>query len=111
MLALGKSAESEAECSSSVGGRSVGLACVRTGAWPASADAMAPEILINPPVDPFSGRPFVFERLDGRMIVHSVGPNLRDEHGADEPKRWGNDGPDDVGATAWDVAIRRQPPP
>jgi hypothetical protein len=83
----------------------------RTGAWPASADSMAPEILTNPPVDPFSGRPFLFERLDGRLIIHSVGPNLRDEHGAYEPKRWGKGGPDDVGATGWDVAIRRHSPP
>ena len=82
-----------------------------TCAWPASADSMAPEILTNPPVDPFSGRPFVFERLDVRLIIHSVGPNLRDEHGAYEPKHFRNGGPDDVGATAWDVAMRRHLPP
>jgi hypothetical protein len=83
----------------------------KSGAWPASADSMAPEILTDPPLDPFSGRPFVFERRDGRLIVHSVGPNLRDEHGAYEPKRWNNGGHDDVGATAWDVTLRGQPAP
>jgi hypothetical protein len=113
--ALNTSCSAQARYQAELGTTALLLAAERhrrkTGAWPASADSMAPEILANPPVDPFSGRPFVFERRDGQLIVHSVGPNLKDEHGAYEPKRWFNGGPDDVGATAWDVAFRRQPAP
>ncbi len=81
-----------------------------TGHWPASAASLADALRIALPVDPFSGRPFIVEHRDAMLIVHSVGPDLQDDHGAYDPKRWGHGGADDVGATAWDVGQRRQPP-
>ncbi|APW61744.1 hypothetical protein BSF38_03272 [Paludisphaera borealis] len=82
----------------------------KTGSWPESVAAIGPEFLADPPVDPFSGEAYRVERRDGRFLVHSVGPNLKDEHGAFEAKRWLDGGPDDVGTGAWDPALRRRPP-
>jgi len=62
-------------------------------------------LLPDPPVDPFSGEAYRVERRDGRFLVHSVGHNLKDEHGEFDVKRW-PDGPDDVGTEAWDPALR-----
>jgi hypothetical protein len=83
----------------------------RTGAWPESIGAIAPDILSHPPIDPFSGQPYIFKRRDGRLIVYSIGSNGRDQHGAYDPKRRTIEGPDDVGATVWDVALRRRSAP
>jgi hypothetical protein len=81
----------------------------RTGAWPASIAEIDEEILPDPPLDPFTGQPFRMEHRDGRLFIHSIGPNGRDEHGAYEPRKWSTGGPDDVGAIGWDVDLRRQP--
>jgi hypothetical protein len=82
----------------------------KTGKWPASIQEIDPSILPEAPAEPFSGEPFHFEQRDGKLFVYSIGPNGKDEHGAYDPKRWLNGGPDDVGAKAWDVKLRRQPP-
>jgi hypothetical protein len=78
----------------------------RTGEWPESVAAIDRDLLPDPPIDPFSGGPFRIERRDGRFLVHSVGPNLKDERGAFEAKRWLDGGPDAVGTGAWDLALR-----
>lgn len=82
----------------------------RTGNWPASSNAIDPAILPHPPLDPFSGQPFRIERHDGEFLVYSPGPNMKDEHGAFEPRMWMKGGPDDVGTGGWDVSLRRRPP-
>jgi hypothetical protein len=83
---------------------------LRRGDWPGSAAEIDASILPDPPTDPFSGLPYVMEHRDGRFLVHSVGPDHKDDHGDYDPKRWMKGGPDDVGAEAWDVPLRRQPP-
>jgi hypothetical protein len=83
----------------------------KTGAWPASIETIDRGILPSAPVDPFSGKSLRMEHRDGQLLVYSIGPNGRDEHGAYDPNRWLKDGPDDVGAAAWDVPLRRQPAP
>ena len=60
-----------------------------------------------PPVDEFSGKPFCVECEGGRFLIYSIGPNAVDEHGAYNPRMWSNGGPDDAGASAWDVSLRR----
>jgi hypothetical protein len=82
----------------------------RTGQWPASIQEMDPSLLPEAPVDPFTGKPFKIEHRDGQLSIYSLGPNGRDEHGAYDSKRWLNTGPDDVGARAWDVTLRRRAP-
>ena len=56
------------------------------GEWPASIAAIDPDILPNPPIDPFSGQAFRMERRDGQLLIYSIGPNRKDEHGAYDPK-------------------------
>jgi hypothetical protein len=81
----------------------------KSGDWPASIAAIDAEILPAPPVDPFSGQAFRMEHRAGQIVIYSVGPNGKDEHGAFDPKRWQSGGPDDVGAVAWDVELRGRP--
>jgi hypothetical protein len=78
----------------------------KTGDWPASIASIDRSILPRAPLDPFTGRAFQMERHDGQVVVYSVGPNLKDEHGAEQAKRGNNRGPDDVSARMWDVSLR-----
>jgi hypothetical protein len=81
-----------------------------TGKWPASIDEIDPTILPEAPADPFCGKPFHVAYRNGQFFVYSIGPNGKDEHGEFDPKRWLNGARDDIGAKAWDVDRRRQPP-
>jgi hypothetical protein len=82
----------------------------RSGTWPTTIEAIAPDILAITPVDPFSGKPFRMERRDGQLFMYSVGPNRKDEHGDLALKRVNMGGPDAFGGSLWDVSMRRQPP-
>ena len=83
---------------------------LETGSWPASIESIDPEILPDPPVDPFSGRPFRLLHEDGQFVIYSVGANGRDERGDYAPKEWRTGKHDDVGARGWDILLRRLPP-
>ncbi len=80
----------------------------RTGAWPDSVAAIDASILGDPPLDPFTEQPYHIEHRDGRLFVYSLGPNLRDEHGDYNVRKWGTSATDqdDVGAIGWDVELR-----
>ena len=82
----------------------------KTGAWPASIAAIDRGILPIAPLDPFTGEPFRMEHHDEQLSIYTIGPNGKDEHGQYEPKKWSVGGPDDAGARAWDVSLRRQAP-
>jgi hypothetical protein len=62
-----------------------GLACrlhkSRTGAYPESLEALVPGILKEVPVDPFTGKPFVYRREGKGIIVYSLGSNEKDDGG------------------------------
>ena len=113
--ALGMSGLAHARYEAQLGATAMLLAAERHriahGEWPETIDAIDPSILDETPADPFSGDPYLMERAEGRLLIHSIGPNARDDHGAFDPKRWSIDGPDDVGAIGWDVPRRRRPPP
>jgi hypothetical protein len=83
---------------------------LRHGDWPSSIDAIDRDLLPHVPLDPFSGEVFLIHRPEHRWIVSSIGPNGKDDGGADEPRRWNQGGPDDVGTIAWDVLQRKQAP-
>ena len=81
-----------------------------TGAWPSSIAGIDPEILPDPPLDPYTGEPYRLEHADGRLRVYSLGPNRRDEHGSYDAKKWGKiPTDDDVGTFAYDPDLRGRP--
>ncbi len=55
------------------------------GQYPESLDALVPDILPEVPLDPFDGKPLRYVRSDERVAVYSVGTNLQDDGGDDQP--------------------------
>lgn len=62
-----------------------GLACrlykSRNGSYPESLEALMPDILAEVPIDPFTGKPFVYRREGEGFIVYSLGSNEKDDGG------------------------------
>ena len=62
-----------------------GLACrlykSRMGRYPDSLEALVPDFLAGIPVDPFTGKPFVYRREGEGFIVYSLGSNQKDDGG------------------------------
>jgi hypothetical protein len=81
----------------------------KTGKWPTTVKEIDPSILPDPPADPYTGKSFRIEHRDGQLVIYSLGPNGKDEHGEYDLKRFNNGESDDVGARAWDVNLRRRP--
>jgi hypothetical protein len=110
--ALNASGTAHARYQGALGAMAVLLAAERhrrrMGDWPASIATIDPDLLPDPPVDPFSSQAFRMERRDGQFVVYSIGPNRKDEHGAFDRRRHMDGGLDDVVAAAWDVALRAQ---
>jgi hypothetical protein len=78
----------------------------KTGHWPSSFDSFDRTILPEVPLDPMSGKPYLSFQKDGRIVIYSVGLNLQDEKGANDPKN-PTGTPDDIAATAWDAEHRK----
>jgi hypothetical protein len=62
-----------------------GLACrlykSRTGRYPERLETLVPGILSEVPIDPFTGKPFVYRREGEGFIVYSLGSNEKDDGG------------------------------
>jgi hypothetical protein len=114
MPALSRASDALSRYAGELGSTAILIAAERhrlkTGAWPTTIDAIDSNILSSAPSDPYSGQPYRMERRGGRLIVYSLGPNGKDEHGEYDPKKWGNGLVDDVGGSVWDIPLRRQPP-
>jgi hypothetical protein len=114
MPAMSSASHAHSRYQSELGATVIVLAAERirrkTGRWPASIAAIDRAILPTPPSDPFSGQTFRMEHRDGQLLIYSIGPNRLDEHGVYDAKGWPQKGPDDVGSSAWDKGLRRQPP-
>lgn len=81
-----------------------------TGEWPASVEDIDPDILFEPPHDPYTGEPYRMTHADGRLRIYSLGPNRKDEGGAYDLKKWTKKvGEDDVGTFAYDPELRGRP--
>ena len=63
------------------------------GTYPETLDVLAPGLLADAPVDPFSGRAFHYRREGGGFVLYSIGANARDESGVNADT---TGGPDDV---------------
>jgi hypothetical protein len=63
----------------------IGIACKMhknaNGAFPGNTDLLSPGILKEIPLDPFTGKPFIYRLQDTGFIVYSLGSNLRDDGG------------------------------
>lgn len=57
---------------------------LENGEYPESFAALDPEVLEEIPLDPFSNRPFHYERRDDGFLIYSVGKNGRDDRANDE---------------------------
>ncbi|WP_337173374.1 hypothetical protein [Paludisphaera sp.] len=83
-----------------------------TGKWPASVADIDPDILPDPPLDPYTGEPYRMHHADGLLKIHTLGPNKRDEGGAYDFAKWRHKeklGRDDVGTYAHDPERRGRP--
>jgi hypothetical protein len=62
-----------------------GLACKiyrnKTGHYPENLEALVPDILPEIPIDPFTGKPLVFKRQSGKLLIYSLGSNQKDDGG------------------------------
>lgn len=65
-----------------------------SGAYPESLYELRLKHFEELPLDPFSGKPFRYEKRPGGYLLYSVGPNGKDDGG--EPRTPGADGPDDI---------------
>ncbi len=63
----------------------IGIACKiyknMHGDFPEDLSALAPEILKEIPVDPFTGHSLIYKKQDSGIMIYSVGSNLRDDGG------------------------------
>jgi len=84
-----------------LGNAMIALGCRRyrekQGAWPESLKELSPEkapgFLPELPLDPFTGREYVYRKRGKGFIVYSLGENLKDEGGrrGEGAKRWDYD--------------------
>jgi hypothetical protein len=76
--------------------------------WPETLKDLAPAFLAKVPLDPFDAAPLRYRRLDGGVVVYSIGPDGEDNGGKFD--RDANKPGTDLGFRLWDVPHRRQPP-
>ena len=55
----------------------------REGRYPEKISDLMPKILKKEPVDPFTGKSFIFRQEENGFIVYSLGSNLKDDSGRD----------------------------
>jgi hypothetical protein len=88
----------------------VGIACERFrqqhGRWPGSLTALVPTFLPAVPLDPYTGEPLHFAKLESGVVVYSVGSDRRGDGGtldplSSPPPRF----------RLWNPDQRRRPPP
>jgi hypothetical protein len=51
------------------------------GEYPERIERIAPEVMPLVPADPFTDKPFRYQRLDGRYRLYSLGPDGKDDGG------------------------------
>ena len=79
------------------------------GRWPDALAELTPAYLEEPLLDPYTGKPISYKRLDDGVLVYSVGPDETDDGGLLDRQNRIRVGTD-LGYRLWDVSHRRQPP-
>lgn len=59
---------------------------LQKGKLPESLSNLIPQYLDNIPLDPFNGKALKYNKLDPGFIIYSVGQNLSDDNGKEQPK-------------------------
>ena len=59
---------------------------IKHGEYPEPLGALVPDFLEKLPTDPFSGKDFIYRREGKGFIVYSVGFNMTDNGGVEDPK-------------------------
>ncbi len=73
------------------------------GSYPETLEELVPAAIDRLPVDPYSGQPFLYKRLEGGYLLYSVGENGRDDGASSERDRILSGQPlDDLGQTKSD---------
>jgi len=67
----------------------------RFGAYPGSLDVLRSKLKVDVPVDPMSGKDFVYKRQGDGFLLYSIGANMRDDGGKSVTYPYGKD-PDDI---------------
>ena len=57
------------------------------GKIPESLGELVPALLPSVPIDPFDGKPLRFKKLPNGYVVYSIGMNLQDDGGREQPPR------------------------
>jgi len=57
------------------------------GHYPDTLAPLAPEVIKELPLDPFTGKDYIYRRESKGFIVYSVGPNEKDNGGVYDPKQ------------------------
>ena len=88
--AFGKAREQMAKHQASVEICRAGLALKiykeQNGSYPEELGELAPHILGEIPLDPFTGKNLVYSKSADGFILYSLGPNMKDDGG-----RWGKE--------------------
>lgn len=91
--ALGKATQRDGEHAARIRTTQTAIAIERFrrahgGNIPSTLGELVPEFLPAAPVDPFDGQPLRFKHLTNGYVVYSIGPDLRDDGGAEgDPKK------------------------
>jgi hypothetical protein len=72
---------------------------MKNGEYPQALSLLAPDFVDKLPVDPFSGKDFIYRREGSGFVVYSVGPNMTDNGGVEDAKN--RDAGDIVWKCAW----------
>jgi len=83
--ALSRACNWEARLDAQLGNAEIALALhiykAKYGEFPDSLKKLIPEILTSLPLDPFTGKDYIYRRKEEGFIVYSVGDNLKDNGG------------------------------
>jgi|GEM_PF-1170776 len=89
--ALSRTQRKETELDAQLGNAEIALACHiykgKHGVYPSSLKELTPEILSSLPLDPFTGKDYVYRKTDEGFIVYSLGDNMRDDGGKHRKKQ------------------------
>ncbi len=86
---FGRIIQKRDQCAAYLSRAQIALALVachnETGQWPQSLEQLRKVLKWDLPLDPFSGKDFVYQRDGEGWVLYSVGPDLRDDDGAGFP--------------------------